>query len=131
MKNIYAAIITGAALSIFLEFFIGFTSAIAIPKFIFETMGVEMGLFLVNIFLVTIPYFLTSFLVIPFLAHFAKSKTLRYSIVTIVTIVGIIAWKSNWSAALYSHYWSSIPLVLGLLSIALAAWLVTKYATDV
>ena len=127
MKKFYAAIIVGSALAFFLELIVGFTSAIAIPKIIFEQLGPENGLLSVNIFTVTIPYFLVSILVIPFLGYFARSKTPAYSIVTMVTLAGIIAWESNGSSALISHYWSSIPVALGLLSILLAAWLVTKY----
>lgn len=127
MKKFYAAVIVGSALAFFLELLIGYTSAIAVPKIIFEKLGPENGLLLVNIFTVTIPYFLVSILVIPFLAYFARSKTPAYSIVSMMTLAGIIAWKSNGDSTLISYYWSSIPVALGLLSILLAAWLVTKH----
>ena len=127
MKSFYAAIIVGSALAFFLEVVVGYTSAIEIPKIIFSSLGAENGLLLAGIFTVTIPYFLVSILVIPFLECFARSKTPAYSIVTMMTLAGIIAWKSNGNSALMNHYWPSIPVALGLLSILLAAWLVTKH----
>lgn len=130
MKKIYTALIISAALVKVLELVIGFTAAIAIPKSYYELLGPELGSLLVNIFTLTIPYFLISLALLPLLGLLSKSKTAYYSAYTMFGVVLIIAWESMGSDILSSGHIFLVPLGLGFLSVVLAGWFVGRQYTD-
>ncbi|MDO6568990.1 hypothetical protein Q4561_18100 [Alteromonas sp. 1_MG-2023] len=129
MKKIYAALIISVALVKVLEFVIGFTAAIAIPRNYYELFGPELGSLVVNIFTITVPYFLISLALLPLLGILSKSKTVYYSAYTMLGVILIMVWESLGSNVLNSGYIFLVPLVLGFLSVVVAGWLVGKRYT--
>ena len=125
MKNIYTALIISVALVKLLEFLLGFTAAIAIPKYVFEQLGAEFGLFVVNVFTITLPCFLVSLALLPLLGILAGPKTANYSLFTLVGffVISVLETGLNNFAASYVFV---IPFALCCLSILAAGWLVGK-----
>ncbi len=127
MRNIYAALIVGAALATSLDIAIDFARSMVNSQSILNSFGVDIGRFFVSLLTFTLPLFIASALLMPLLGFFARSNTPRYSIVSMLTLAGILVWRAGGDIGINSHYHLSIPYILGLLSVLLAAWLVTRH----
>ena len=127
MRNIYASLVVAAALDTYLEIVLGYTAAIYIPKSFFDYFGTASGLLLVNFLTITIPYFLGSLLLLPLLGFVAKAETFKYSLITLAGFIGIVAWRSVDSNYFVSPYPYSVAFMVGLFSIPLAGWIVSRH----
>ncbi len=129
MIKIYAALVLSLALVKALEFVIGYTSAIAFPVAFFDIFGARYGAFLVNIFTITLPFFLISLCLLPLLGILAGAKTIYYATLTMAGVFVILVWESPGFGYFAGGWLLALSQVISLLSILLAAWLVGKRYT--
>ncbi|MGS2724411.1 hypothetical protein ACVBEJ_11775 [Porticoccus sp. GXU_MW_L64] len=123
IKKLYAALVLSVVLSLCLVPVIGRTAAIAIPQSFFEFFGYQFGRFLLDVLIVTVPYFLVSIALLPLLGFAAKAETFRYSFVTLVGFLAIVVWETGGFLHSDMSFLYMIPLFAGLGSIVLAGWI--------
>ena len=129
MKKVYTATIMGVALVALVQFVVGYTSALAIPKELFDIVGLEFGLFLVQLFTVAVPFFLVSIIVLPILGFVAGSETMHYALISVSTIILIDFLLFAGGHLISSPWWQLLPALIGRISVLVVAWFIGKRYT--
>ncbi len=80
-KKIYFSLILSCALAFMIEYVLGYTNAIEIPKNIFGFLGVNFGNLVVGLLTISLPYFLLAILTMPALVFFTGRMAPRYSLI--------------------------------------------------